>query len=255
MNSWVLYLVGIFFIVGILLSIMTQPALAAESAEGNAEEIKSQESVTVQETEVMDIPAHNGEVVDKLKSGTEVDVYMTDVNEEWNAIVAHDGTIRYVEEAAVALTAPHYEYAYGSDLTRLTGYTGGQLESILKGTGLAGLGNAFAEKEKAYGLNALFLISITRLESGNGSSSLAKNQNNLGGLKNGNSGYLSFDSKEDCVKYMAELLSENYLSENGRFYSGKTVADVSKKYCEQADYWAQSVEGMMKAAYEQIENG
>ncbi|MEA4852942.1 MAG: glucosaminidase domain-containing protein [Christensenella sp.] len=243
-------IIGIIFclmLTAILFLAMPQVAHAAQQ-----EENVTQESVVVRETEVMDIPAHNGEVVETVPSGTSVEVYMQDVNDEWNAIVEEDGTIHYVLETDVALTAPAYVYQSGTDLTNLTAYPEEQLEILLQNTGLAGLGGAFVNAERNYGVNALFLISITKLESGNGNSSLAKNSNNLGGLKSGGNGYLSFDSKEQCVDYMARLLSENYLNENGKYYSGKTVKGVSKIYCEQSSYWASSVEKMMEQAYNKI---
>ena len=83
-----------------------------------------------------------------------------------------------------ALIAP-YEYAPYEDLTVITGYTAEELEALLEDSGLEGLGAYYAEKEQTHGINALFLISVAQLESGFGNSSLARNCNNLGGIKNG----------------------------------------------------------------------
>lgn len=215
-------------------------------------EIVTTPSLVVANAEVMDIPSLDGNVVGSLVSGQTVNVYTVNVNNEWDAITAADGTMQYVHGSAVALTAPPYSYEYMSDLTRITGFTGAQLEKALQGTGLAGLGNYYAEKERTHGINALFLIGIAKLESAGGTSSLARNSNNLGGLKNGNSGYLSFATKEDCVEYMADLLKEKYLTEGGRYYKGKTSKDVSIRYCEQSASWYGQVESLMKDSYERI---
>ncbi|MEG1656068.1 MAG: glucosaminidase domain-containing protein [Christensenellaceae bacterium] len=214
--------------------------------------VSAEQTITVKRTAVMDIPSKDGTVTEVVDAGTTVDVYETYVNNEWNAIRKPDGTMRYILASATANTAASYTYEYMSDLTTITNYSGAQLEEVLRGTGLAGLGEYFAQKEKTHGINALFLIGITKLESASGTSSLARSKNNLGGLKNGSSGYLSFDSKQDCVEYMANILKDNYLSENGKHYKGTTSQAVSIRYCEQSTSWYQQVENLMKSAYNEI---
>lgn len=228
---------------------VTQAASEEEHVEGQA--IETQQSMTIIETEVKDIPAENGETVSILESGTEVGIYMTNVNGDWNAVLIED-EIRYIPTEATALTAPAYAYEYGSDLTRLTAYSAEQIEQLLAGTELAGLGETFAAMESKYGVNALFLVSITKQESGSGSSSLARRQNNLGGLKNGRGGYMAFDTKADCVDYMARLLGSKYLTEGANLYSGKTVKDVARRYCEQSSSWTSAIESLMKNGYQKI---
>ena len=41
---------------------------------------------------------------------------------------------------------------------------------------------------------------------------------------------MTFDSKADCVEYMASLLGTKYLTDGGRLYSGKTARDVAVSY-------------------------
>jgi len=256
-----LILLGTFFLITILMLGMATPAYAEElpEAAGTATEeehvegqtIETRQSMTIMKTEVKDIPAENGETVTVLASGAEIGVYMTDVNDSWDAILL-DGEIRYIPAANAALTASAYEYEYGSNLTRLTAYSPEQLEQLLDGTELSGLGTTFAEMESKYGVNALFLISITKQESGSGSSSLARRQNNLGGLKNGRGGYMAFDTKADCVDYMAQLLGSKYLTEGGRLYSGTSVKDVARRYCEQSSSWTAAIENLMKEGYNKI---
>lgn len=257
-----LILLSTFFLITILVLGMAHPAYAEElpeTAETATEEghvegqtIETQQSMLVMETEVKDIPAENGKTVLTLKSGAMVHVYMTGVSTDWNAILMDDGEISYIPAESTAATAPAYEYKYGSDLTQLTAYGADRLEIVLQGTGLAGLGETFAAMESKYGVNALFLISITKQESGNGSSSLARRQNNLGGLKNGRGGYMTFDSKADCVEYMASLLGTKYLTEGGRLYSGKTARDVARRYCEQSSSWTAAIENLMEESYNKI---
>ena len=151
-----------------------------------------------------------------------------------------------------ALIAP-YEYAPYEDLTVITGYTAEELEALLEDSGLEGLGAYYAEKEQTHGINALFLISVAQLESGVGNSSLARNCNNLGGIKNGNDGYMEFPTKQDCVEYQATLLRDDYLNENGKYYRGKTSKDVSQNYCGGSESWYTQVESLMKSNFGKIQ--
>lgn len=147
---------------------------------------------------------------------------------------------------------PPYKYEYMGDLTQVTGFSAEELEALVEGTGLEGLGAFYAEKEQTHGINALFLIAVAKLESGFGKSSLARNSNNLGGLKNGKGGYMKFDSKEDCIEYQATLLRDRYLSEGGKYYAGKTTKAVSKRYCEGSSSWYGQVESLMEKGYNKI---
>ncbi len=228
---------------------MQETQLAEEQ---QPKEIVTTESLVLADTDIMDIPSFDGTAVGSLRSGQTVNVYTVNVNNEWDAITAADGTIQYVHGSEVALTAQPYSYEYMSDLTRITGFSGEQLERALTGTALSGLGAFYAEKERTHGINALFLIAVAKLESAGGTSSLARRQNNLGGLKNGGSGYLSFGSREECVEYMADLLKDNYLSEGGKYYKGKTTQSVSIRYCEQSASWYSQVESLMQRSCEEI---
>ena len=98
---------------------------------------------------------------------------------------------------------------------------------------LSGIEGALINAQEEYGVNAILLLAIIRLESGNGRSNLATSKNNLGGLVSGGYSvtvYRSFDTKDECVIFMAQLLSENYLNDSGKFFSGYTLADIAKRY-------------------------
>lgn len=147
-----------------------------------------------------------------------------------------------------------YTYSYLSDVTEPTGWSGAQLEKAVAGTNLAGLGSAYAAAEQNTGVNALFLMAITVHESGWGTSSLARNQNNLCGMKTADwSGFRSFGSKEECVSYLASHLANNYLN-GGKYDNGHTSKGVAQRYCETPDSWYQSVESVMQRCYNKIVN-
>lgn len=146
----------------------------------------------------------------------------------------------------------NYEYSYMADLTQLTGYSGTQLEKAIADSELKGLGEEYAMAERKYGVNALFIMAVTIQESGWGESDLAKGQNNLGGLVNGEGGYQSFVTKAECIDYMGQHLAENYLAEDGAYYHGKTSRDVAKIYCNPPQSWYEAIESIMETCYESI---
>ena len=63
---------------------------------------------------------------------------------------------------------------------------------------------------------------------------------------------MTFDSKADCVEYMASLLGTKYLTDGGRLYSGKTARDVARRYCEQSSSWTAAIENLMEESYNKI---
>lgn len=225
--------------------------LPQNTLEANIEQLPVKESVIVKSTTIKDLPWSEGQDIGELQTGQTVNVFSTGVNEDWVAIVMEGRGFGYVSEQNLAMTAG-YQYEYLSDLTRITGYSGEQLEKALAGTGLAGLGEYYAQKEKTHGINALFLIGIAKLESAGGSSRLARAQNNLGGLKNGKGGYMSFATKEDCVEYMATLLKDKYLTPGAKHYFGNTSKNVSVRYCEQSASWYTQVEDLMNKSYQKV---
>ena len=112
---------------------------------------------------------------------------------------------------------------------------------------LSGIEAALVEAQDLYNVNAILMLAIIRLESGNGGSALARNQNNLGGItapRNSVTVYRSFDSKDECVFFMARLLGEQYLYENGRFFNGYTLTDIAVRYSVSSN-WSTLVRDIM----------
>lgn len=100
---------------------------------------------------------------------------------------------------------------------------------------------AFVDAEKQdTPVNSLFLISLTRLESGHGTNDIAVNQNNISSWRISRSGYRTFESKSECINKTAKLLSDEYLSTDGNFYKGKSIWNINRSYCEQ-DSWSEKI--------------
>ena len=114
-------------------------------------------------------------------------------------------------------------------------------EYMKKFPSLSGIEDTLVAIQDEYNVNALLVLAIVRLESGNGKSSIAQSRNNLGGLigyDNSVPVYKSFDSRSDCIIYMANLLSKHYLTEGGRYFSGYTLNDIAKKYSTSPHEWS-----------------
>lgn len=120
-----------------------------------------------------------------------------------------------------------------NDVTEKSNISVRGMESMLEGKATQSLAYAFVNAERTYGVNAIILASIVGLESGHGTSERANNgSNNLTGhaVYNNNSRGSQFDSWDDCVYATAILLKNNYLSEGGTFFNGKSIWAINQKY-------------------------
>jgi beta-N-acetylglucosaminidase len=146
------------------------------------------------------------------------------------------------------------------DLREPSGLTPVLLDSAFEGTAMEGLGVYFINAEHKYGVNALFVASIAVHESGWGTSSFARNRNNLTGYRaytnNPNKAHV-FKSKESNIMETARMLSEAYLTQGGAFYSGGyTLTHVYKRYAapqaKWEDRWDVKVANMMRTLERRI---
>lgn len=142
-------------------------------------------------------------------------------------------------------------------LTNPTGLSAYELDLALANTGLAGLGADFKKAEETYHVNALFLIGIANLESAYGNSYLARTKNNLFGFRAYNRSPIksaaTYATKGESIMDVAEFLSRNYLSENGKFFNGVSAQGVNVKYCTSSS-WAGKVENQMSRTANKILN-
>lgn len=72
-----------------------------------------------------------------------------------------------------------------------------------------------------------------------GTSKFARERNNLVGWNavNSNPNKASyFDSKEECILYVAEKLKANYLSENGCYFNGYSAKAIDVRYCTDKEH-------------------
>lgn len=156
-----------------------------------------------------------------------------------------------IEEEQVVQQEVHNNYSRGGELPKKSinfnpndvsipsNVSVDQINELLKDTGLKGLGSTYVEVERTYGVNALFLISVTALESYWGQSDLAKQRNNLSGYYvNGKPKY--FRNKAECVLETGRLLGEDYIKESGKYHKGKSIKAININYCE-VNTWTDKV--------------
>lgn len=133
-------------------------------------------------------------------------------------------------------------------LTTKTEFTASELDSGLKGTKLEGLGVDFKKAEDEFGVNAIFLIAMAKHESGNGTSLLADEKNNLFGFNAIDQDPINaaskFKTKGDSIKHVAKFLKENYLKKEGRFYNGISTEGIGQLYATDPE-WSHKVSNMM----------
>jgi beta-N-acetylglucosaminidase len=125
------------------------------------------------------------------------------------------------------------------DMRTKSGLKGYQLEPVLKGTALEGLGDAYAKAETEYSVSSLVLIGISAHESSWGTSGFAKERNNLFGFQAYDSNVDSaktFKTKEECILTVAKHLSEKYLTDGGAYFSGYTLADANVRYASDKEW-------------------
>ena len=118
-----------------------------------------------------------------------------------------------------------------------------QIQDVLEGTSLYPLAQDYIDLEEQYGINALFILSLTIEESGWGTSRIAHDNNNISGQRI-NGVYREFTSKYACLKETYRLISEEYINEEGKYYVGSSsIYDINATYCPDTpkDSWANNI--------------
>ena len=126
-----------------------------------------------------------------------------------------------------------------------------QIHNLLEGSNLQVLANSYYEMENIYNINAIFLMALNMEESGHGTSELALLNNNLGGVKSASGGWAYFSDWNHSLEYIANLIDEMYLSEDGAYYNGTSVYDVNIKYCE-GEQWAYNLNAITEELLEKV---
>jgi beta-N-acetylglucosaminidase len=149
------------------------------------------------------------------------------------------------QSVGISRSQPRYS-PYQFDITLPSAVTAYELEQVLAGTGLAGLGRDFIRAELIFGINAMFLTALAIHESQWGKSGLASDKHNLFGFGAYDADPYrfaeSFESKSDCILQVAQFVREQYV--DGGLSRGRSIADVNRKYASDPE-WSHKVFGLM----------
>ena len=96
-----------------------------------------------------------------------------------------------------------------------------------------------------YEINEIFFCGLISAESGWNIASNHRRTHNYISLMNKN-GLIKYNSVEDGLIAAAKALHNNYLTEGGRFYHGKTLYGVKTKFCPASSTWVELVYGRMQ---------
>jgi len=146
-----------------------------------------------------------------------------------------------------SLNGQYYEFGREvidwNDLTYKSNLTVGRLELMLPKDYIY-LAQSFKDAEDLYEVNAMFLIALSRLESGNMTYRLM-DKNNIFSFKAYDDNIDvadEFDSIEQCIDFVARYLKNEYLTEGGLHYNGLSVDDVNVKYASDKEWASKLIE-------------
>lgn len=148
--------------------------------------------------------------------------------------VISDAVSEKKSENETTKTTKNLTLSVNSDLRVASNVTPEEIDLMLEGTKLNGLGSAFVEAEQKYGVNALYMMGLACLESGFGNSAFAQKRNNLYGwnaVDSNPNNASSFTSKKEATLYVASKLQSNYLTEGGAYFEGYSPRAVDVHYC------------------------
>ena len=151
-----------------------------------------------------------------------------------------------------------------SNLKSKTNYTASDINRLYNLMGardsrLAGKGETFKAAEKKYGVNALYLVAHSALESAWGRSKIARDKNNFFGITAyDDTPYTSatkFDNVDSGIMGAARWINNRYLHNSGYpangAYLGNKAGGMNVNYAT-APYWGESIASLMFNANEKL---
>lgn len=231
--------VSLLIATSILATNLTFVVVNGEVGSNNANTEKGRSSIKIDRVTLL-----NAELPSEFKiiSQEELLQKAEEIRQEQERIALEEKK-RQEEEEAIRLEElrlqlqPHFN---PYNLLEPSNVTREQMYSILEGTALQTLSNGYVYMEEVYGINALFLVAISAYESGWGTSYLAMNNNNLGGIKANDGSWAYFSDWFECISYKADLLYHQYLVPTGAYYNGTSTWSINERYCEEG-YWSENI--------------
>ena len=149
-------------------------------------------------------------------------------------VMAEESSEQTQEQVVIETSVKNYNVSTEMDVRMPSNATVEDLEKMLAGTKLSGLGQAFVDAEKTYGVNALYMMGLAAEESGYGTSNYAVKRNNLygwGAVDSNPDLAKHFETKYSATQFVAFKLKQNYLTEGGAYHEGFTARSIDVHYC------------------------
>ena len=102
-----------------------------------------------------------------------------------------------------------------------------------------------------YQINEIFFCGLISAESGWNIASNHRRTHNYISLMT-KKGLIQYNTVEEGLTAAAKALHNNYLTEGGRFYHGKTLSGVKTKFCPASSTWCDLVYGRMQQIMKSI---
>ncbi len=231
------------------------------AAQATAHQALADATVARQQAEVANQQAATAEAVvavenDQLRSAAIAATRnLTTAQHQYTAAQAAAAREAAAQAAAAAAAAarnnatffapvPGPAFTIDTDLTRPSGESVAKLDAFLSGSALAGLGSSFMNAERTYHVSARYFAAHSILESAWGTSAIAQNKHNLFGYgaddANPYIDALSFPSFDACIQFVAQKVSQDYLSSSGVFFHGPTLRGMNVDYASDPG-WAAKI--------------
>ena len=138
------------------------------------------------------------------------------------------------------------------DLTKRTGLSKEDFKKVIKNLKQDRSGFFYNNADTIYDLcekyeiNEIFFCGLIVAESGwNIANNHRSTHNYISMMYKGK--LIRYSSTEEGLEVAAKKLNQNYLTPGGKFYSGKTIAGVQKRFCPVSSTWDDLVYGAMKS--------
>lgn len=162
---------------------------------------------------------------------------------------SEERTLEQEEQNYIAIN--EIEIAKNMDLTKASGVSKEDFRILM--TNLKVDRSGFFEKNsdsiydlcKKYELNEIFFCGLIAAESGWDIASNHRNTHNYISMMSKGK-LIRYSSDEEGLEAAAKLLHNKYLTKGGSCYSGKTLANVQKRFCPNSSTWVNLVYGCMK---------
>lgn len=145
-------------------------------------------------------------------------------------------------------------YTVDTDLNLTVDVDGASLDAAIKAirpdSPLIGLGGAMVAVGREYGINAIYIAAHAAWESAWGTSTIARDKNNLFGYGAYDdcpySCALSFTTKEECIAEAMARIKADYLTPGGRYFKGATLRGMNVSYATD-ESWMNGVASIMNS--------